>query len=156
MNEATIKIIEGIANDVLILSHLIMEDDTISSNRKINKNTLRDSNLIKDVETKIESIDNPVIINALFNHYVIFLEWSRPKKHKKKPPIDVLRDWALSRGIPTDNDTLWKISYAIWRDGHTGRPILATLEKEIEDSFDKEIFDKLFNSIIEEITKYFN
>lgn len=156
MNESILKVIEEIAKDVLILSQLIMDDDSISSNRKVNKNTLRDSNLRKDIETKIESLDNPVVINALFNHYIIFLEWSRPKKHKKKPPIDVLRDWALSRGIPTDNETLWKISYAIWRDGHQGRPILATLEKEIEESFDKDIFDKLFNSISEEITKYFN
>lgn len=156
MNESILKVIEEIAKDVLILSQLIMDDDSISSNRKVNKNTLRDSNLRKDIETKIESLDNPVVINALFNHYIIFLEWSRPKKHKKKPPIDVLRDWALSRGIPTDNETLWKISYAIWRDGHQGRPILATLEKEIEVSFDKDIFDKLFNSISEEITKYFN
>jgi hypothetical protein len=156
MNESTLKVIEGIVGDVLILSQLIMETDVISSNKKINKNTLRDSNLKKDIEIKIESLDNPVIINALFNHYIIFLEWSRPKKYKKKPPIHVLRDWALSRGIPTDNDTLWKISYAIWRDGHQGRPILATLEKEIEESFDKEVYGKLFNSIIEELTKYFN
>lgn len=156
MNEATLKVIEGIAGDVFTLAQLIMDDDTVSSNGKINKNTLRNSNLKKDIETKIESMDNPVVINALFNHYIIFLEWSRPKKYKKKTPIDMLRDWALSRGIPTDNDTLWKISNAIWRDGHQGRPILATLEKEIEESFDKEIFDKLFNSIIEEITKYFN
>lgn len=156
MNEATLKIIEEIANDMLILSRLIMEDDSISANRKINKNTLTDSKLKKNVETKIESLDNPVIINALFNNYIIFLEWTRPKKYKKKPSIDTLRDWALSRGIPTDNETLWKISYAIWRDGHEGRPILATLEKDIEESFNKEIFDKLFNSIIKEINKYFN
>lgn len=156
MNEATLKIIEEIANDVLILSRLIMEDDSISANSKVNKNTLRDSNLKKDVETKIESLDNPVVINALFNHYIVFLEWTRPKEYGKMPPVSALRDWALSRGIPTDNSTLFLIARAIWRDGHEGRPILATLEKQIEESFEKEIFDKLFDSIIDELIKYFN
>jgi hypothetical protein len=51
---------------------------------------------------------------------------------------------------------LWAISTAIWRDGHTGRPILAVLEKEIEEAFEKEYFDKIFESLISELNKFFN
>jgi hypothetical protein len=156
MNESTIKVIEALTEDILTLSRLILEDDSISTNRKVGKNTLKESSLKKDVEVEIKSLDSPVIINALFNSYINYIEWDRPRKYGKRPPIDELRDWALSRGIPTDNNTLFLISQAIWRDGHEGRPIIATLEKEIEESFDKEVYDKLFNSIIEEITKYFN
>lgn len=156
MNEATLKVINEIASDILVLAHLILENDSISLNRKVNKNTLRDSALRKDLETKIESTDNPVIIKAFFNNYVTFLEWDRPKNYGKQPPLDSLRDWALSRNIPTDNSTLFLIARAIQRDGHKGRPIIATLEKEIEENFEKETFEKLFNAIIDELIKFFN
>lgn len=156
MNEATGKIIEAIANDVLALSHLILEDESISKNKKVNKNTLRDSQLNKDLAVSTSYTSEDILIKAIFNNYVGFIEWDRPKEYGDKPPIDSLRDWALSRNIPTDNSTLWAISTAIWKDGHEGRPILETLEKEIEESFDTEMYDKLFESIIDEITKYFN
>lgn len=156
MNEATGKVIEAIANDVLALSHLILEDESISKNKKVNKNTLRDSQLNKDLAISTSYTSEDILIKAIFNNYVGFIEWDRPKEYGDKPPIDSLRDWALSRNIPTDNSTLWAISTAIWKDGHEGRPILETLEKEIEESFDTEMYDKLFESIIDEITKYFN
>lgn len=156
MNNATKKIIESIASDILTLSHLILEDDSISANRKINKNTLRDSQLNKNIKTQIASFEAPVIINTLFDNYINYIEWDRPKGYGKQPPIDELREWALSRGIPTDNDTLFSIAKAIQRDGHKGRPIIATLEKEIEKSFDTEIYSNLFNSLIDELIKYFN
>lgn len=156
MNKETQNIVEAIANDVLTLSHLILEDDSIAMNRKINKNTLKDSQLNKNIKTQIASLNEPVVIEALFNNYINFIEWDRPKGHGKQPPIDELRDWALSRGIPTDNSTLFAVAKAIQRDGHEGRPIIATLDKEIVESFDKEFYTKLFDSTINELTKYFN
>lgn len=156
MNKETQNIIEAIANDVLTLSHLILEDDSISINKKINKNTLNDSKLNKDIKTQIASLNEPVVIEALFNNYINFIEWDRPPGYGKQPPIDKLRDWALSRNIPTDNNTLFAIAKAIQRDGHEGRPIIATLEKEIAESFDKEFYDKLFDATINELTNYFN
>ena len=141
MNTEIQSVIEAIANDVLILSQLILEDNGISN---------------ENVRTQIASLGDPVVIEALFDNYVDFIEHDRPREYGKQPPIDALRDWALSRGIPTDNGTLFLIARAIWRDGHEGRPIIATLEKEIEESFDKEFYTKLFNSTINELIKYFN
>lgn len=157
MSDTITKTVEAIANDILILAHLILETDNVSVNKKVNKNTLKDSALNDNVATSVSSFGNEgFVIKAIFNNYINFIEWDRPEKHGDKPPIDALRDWALDRGIPTDNPTLWAISTAIWRDGHIGRPIIATLEKEIEESFEKEFFEKLFNSIIDELIKYFN
>lgn len=156
MNEATKRVIEAFQSEVMTLIRLIFEDNGISNNKKINKNTLADSKLKERVQVEIRQKENPVIIEALFNHYITFLEWNRPKKHGKRPPIDALRGWASARGISTDNSTLWAISTAIWRDGHEGRPIIATLEKEIENSYNKEYSNKLFDAIIDELIKYFN
>lgn len=156
MNNETKNIVKVIADDVLTLSHLILEDDSIAINRKINRNTLKDSQLNKKIRTQIASLDEPVVIEALFNNYINFIEWDRPKNYGKQPPIDELRDWALSRGIPTDNDTLFSISKAIQRDGHEGRPIISTLEREVVERFDKEFYKQLFDSTINELIKYFN
>ena len=58
--------------------------------------------------------------------------------------------------IPTDNNTLFLIARAIWRDGHEGRPILATLEEKIDRKFETEWYDQLFEATIDELNKYFN
>ena len=149
--------INKIAGDLLALAGVILEDDTISTNRKVGTNTLRDSVLHGDLETKINQVngDDPVI-RALFNHYVVYLEWTRPPKYKKKPPISVLKDWAAKNGIPTDAGTLWAISYAIWRDGHKGRPIFATMDKELDGLFLDDWADKLHDAIVDNLDNFFN
>lgn len=156
MTDNIIKIIEAFKDDILTFARIILEDGNVSTNRKTGKNTLKDSRLKADINTQIANIDNPVIIEALFPEYVTYIEWNRPKKYGKQPPLSSLRDWALSRGIPADNNTLFVIARAIWRDGHEGRPIIATLEKEVDESFDKETGDKLINAIIEDLIKFFN
>lgn len=66
-----------------------------------------------------------------------------------------MRDWALRKGIPTDNNTLYAIQTAIVRDGIKGRPILATLANNIEELFEKQYFDELFTAIITELQNFF-
>lgn len=150
-------VINKVAEDLLALAATILEDDSISTNEKIGKNTLRDSALNGDLAAAITTVsgDDPVI-KALFNHYVVFLEWTRPPKYKKKPPISVLKEWASKNGIPTDAGTLWTISYAIWRDGHVGRPIFATMDKELDGLFIKDWSDRLYGAIIDNLDKFFN
>ena len=93
MNKTTIDVINNIANDILTLLNIIFEDDSISNNRKVGKNTLKDSALRNDVEAKVITSDN-AIIQTFFNHYIIYVEKGR-KKGAKRIPIDALRDWAL-------------------------------------------------------------
>lgn len=153
MNKEILKIVEAIGNDILTLVNIIFEDDSISNNRKVGKNTLKNSALRNDVETKVIASDN-AIIQTFFNHYIIYIEKGR-KKGAKRIPIDALRDWALRKGIPTDNNTLYAIQTAIVRDGIKGRPILATLENNIEELFEKQYFDELFTAIITELQNFF-
>lgn len=149
-------VINKIADDLLALASLVLEDDTISANKKIGKNTLRDSALRGDLEATISQTNGEdPIIKALFNHYVVYLEWDRPKEYGKRPPISALKDWAEKNNIPTDAGTLYAISYAIWRDGHVGRPIFATMDAQIEGLFLDDWADKLFNALTDELDKFF-
>lgn len=149
--------IAKIADDLLALAALVMEDDGVGTNIKVNRNTLANSALKGDLLVKInETNGEDPVINALFNNYVVYLEWDRPPKYKKKPPIDVLKDWAQKNGIPTDADTLWKISTAIWRDGHAGRPIFATMDTELDGLFSNDWASKLYDSTVDNLDKFFN
>ena len=59
--------IKKIAEDLLALAAVILEDDTISANNKVGRNTLRDSALRGDLETKISQVNgNDPVIKALF------------------------------------------------------------------------------------------
>jgi len=151
------KAIEKIADDLLALAAAVLEDDRVGVNKKIGKNTLRDSTLKGDLAASITTVtgEDPVI-KALFNNYVVYLEWDRPKKYKKKPPISVLKEWAAKNGIPTDVDTLWAVSTAIWRDGHEGRPIFATMDKEMDGLFSDDWADTIYGEITKELDRFFN
>ena len=149
--------VNRIASDLLALASAILEDDTISVNTKTGRNTLRNSALNGDLEAAIATAnDGDPVITALFNHYVVFLEWTRQPKYKKKPPISVLKDWAQKNGIPTDASTLYAISYAIWRDGHEGRPIFATMDRELDTLFNDDWADKLYAAIVDDLDNFFN
>lgn len=150
-------VINQIADDLLAIAHLVLEDDTVSANKKVNRNTLKDSALNGDLFAAISQAngEDPVY-TAFFNHYVVYLEWDRPKKYGKKPPIDALKGWAEKNGIPTDAATLWAISNAIWRDGHAGRPIFATMDAQIEDLFMNDWSDKLYTAITAQLDNFFN
>lgn len=157
MEENVQLVINAIADDLLALAHAVLEDDTVSNNVKIRKNTLRDSALNGDLYAAIAQTngDSPVI-TAFFNHYVVYLERGRPPKYGKKPPIHALKDWAAKVGLPTDTQTLWKLSTAIWRDGQVGRPIFATMDREADLLFNTDWADNLFNAVTSELDIYFN
>lgn len=144
-----------IADDFLKAIGDIFDDDTISTNIKVGKNTLRNSALDNSLFVNISKTENPVL-EAMFNDYVVYLEWDRPRKYGKRPPIAVLKDWAAKNGIPTDADTLWKISNAIWRDGHVGRPIFATMDTVLDGLFMDQWADQLFTALTADLDQLFN
>jgi len=158
MSKAAIdKAVERIADDLLALAHLVLDTDVISNNTKINQNTLKQSALNGDLYATIgQTFGQDPVITALFNHYVVYLEWDRPPMYGKQPPISALKDWAAKRGISTDADTLYAISYAIWRDGHDGRPIFATMDKELDKLYLNDWSGQLFAALTDELDKFFN
>lgn len=146
-----------IADDLLALATLVLEDDSVGVNTKVGRNTLKNSALKGDLFVTVgQSLGDDAVIQALFNNYVVYLEWDRPAKYGKKPPIHVLKDWAQKNGIPTDAGTLWAISTAIWRDGHAGRPIFATIDAQTDDLFTNDWADDLFTNIVDNLDKFFN
>ncbi|SBW07054.1 hypothetical protein [uncultured Dysgonomonas sp.] len=155
MDTAITKVIEAIAADVLKLSQTILSDNKVGTNAKTGKNTLKSSTLQESVRVEIRKIGDSVVIETLFDNYIDYIEQGRKPCTGKQPPIDALRDWALSRGIPTDNSTLFLIGRAIRRDGYRGRPVLAMLEEEIEKQWDGKWADMLFDAITDELSKYF-
>jgi hypothetical protein len=135
----------------------VLEDDAVGMRTKSPfKNTLQDSQLKKDLYAAQVSTSGDIVIEALFNNYVVYLEWDRPKEYGKRPPIDALKGWAEKNGIPTDASTLWAISNAIWRDGHKGRPIFATMDALVDTAYGAEWSDTLFNSITVDLDNLFN
>lgn len=154
MNEAIIKIREIIATDIIGLAQLAMEGEA-GVNTKVNRNTLKDSSLYKSVKSEIQNSQD-IIINALFNHYINYIEWDRPPEYGDPPPIDVIIDWAREKGIPTDNEVVYAIRQSIWQTGHKGRPVIEMFDKLLQDTFNEDWASDLFGSIIDDITKFFN
>lgn len=138
----TKKVIDAIAAEIKTLAQSILDDKSMG---------LRDSVLRKDLQIIVRSYDHPIVIETVLNDYVEYLEHDRPPKTGKQPPIDALRDWALARGIDTDNSTLFLISRAIWEKGHRGRPILATLEEEMEKRWENDWAEMIVEALLEEI-----
>lgn len=157
ITEGVRKALNKIADDLLALASLVLEDDSVGVNSKIGRNTLANSALNGDLFATISQTngEDPVL-TAFFNHYVVYLEWDRPKEYGKQPPIDALKDWAEKNGIDTEASTLWAISYAIWRDGHVGRPIFATMDAQLGGLFMDDWADELYKAITEELDKFFN
>lgn len=149
------KILTEISKDVIQLAREVMTSD-VGINTKVNKNTLKDSDLYKQIESNV----NDNIINILFNHYIVYIEWTRPPEYGKMPPVKAIIEWMNKKNIkPTNgniNQVAFLIARAIWRDGHDGRPIMETLIKQVENKWDKNYSIKLFDSIIKDLTDYFN
>jgi len=153
MTTALQKVAEAIGNDIIRLTAQVMDDDNIAANHKTGKNTMKDSALRQHIRFSAE-VDGNIVITTFFDNYIQYVENGRPAG--KMPPISALEEWAKKRNIPTDNNTLYAIATAIKRDGIAPRPILATLEKEMENAFDREWADKLFEALTTALTKYFN
>jgi len=143
MNTPVDDIIENIAQDILLLAQAITDE-----------NGLKKSMLRNNIKTEVYRMENPVI-GILFNDYIDYIESGRKPCSGKKPPVSELREWASKKGLPTDNATLFAIAESIWRTGYTARPILATLEDEIDKSFENKWADDLFNTISNELESIF-
>lgn len=143
MNLQTSSIIKNIAEDALTLAQWI-----------IDKQSLSDSKIREELDYTIATSDN-VMIELLFNDYVVYLEEGR-KPNSSMPPISAIRDWALRKNIPTDNNTLYAIAKAIARDGIAPRPIMDLLITEFEKAFENEWSVNLFEYIVSELQTYFD
>lgn len=144
MDASVLKVIENIAEDILSLAYLVLDQQG-----------LKDSHLKEDVYHTVEASDNP-ILKLVFNNYISYIENGRQPLASEMPPVSELRDWALRKGLPADNDTLFAIAQAIRKNGAAPRPILALLAEKMEKSFIDDWADDLFETVTKELSDYFN
>ncbi|MDR1809454.1 MAG: hypothetical protein LBR34_03490 [Prevotella sp.] len=141
MNKRIKQLTESIAADIFTLARNILD-----------ANDLRNSALKRDMQVKVRRQENPVI-DVVFNDYLHYIEAGRKPRTGRMPRLSALRDWALEKGIPADNATLFLLARSIWYNGATPRPILASLEEEIGKRFSAQWSDKLFECIVQEVEK---
>ena len=147
------KIVMEFSKDLMALVRMVMESN-VGINSKTGSNTLVNSNIYKTLSVKATN-DGDLIFDIILNDYLVFIESGR-RKGAKFPPVEPIVKWARSRGIPTDNSTIYLIRRAISRDGIKPRPFMAYVMEEVDREWDEKLADKLFNQIIEIIDKFFN
>lgn len=155
MNEDTGKVIEAIVNDIGMIVHEVFADNEISENIKVHKNTLVNSNIDKDTIVRLRGENSPVI-DIILNSYIEYIERGRERWHTPKVPWDALRDWARRKLGKSDNTTLYMVQKSIYEKGIRPRPILYYVFERIDNKWNGEWPDKLFQSIIKDLIEYFN
>ena len=147
------KIVTEFSKDLMTLVRMVMESN-VGVNQKVGTNTLVGSDIYKSLSVRATH-DGDLVFDIILNDYIVFIESGR-RKGAKMPPVEPIIRWARSRGIPTDNGTIYLIRRAISREGIRPRPILQYVFEEVDREWDEKLADKLFNKIMEEVDKFFN
>lgn len=146
------KLVMEFSKDIMDLVRVVMESNLLD-NHKVGRNTIIGSDIYKTLQVKSTN-DGDLIFGIILNDYLTFIESGR-RKGAKFPPVEPIVRWARSRGIPTDNSTIYLIRRAISRDGIAPRPFMATVMEQIDLNMEN-WYDKLFEEIIKLINEFFN
>lgn len=158
------EVLEELGNEVIKHFREVMNSD-MGINPKTGTNTLKDSNLYKQMDMKV--YPDREMVEVLINSYAEYVDMGRmshaevktgnftPMKNGGFPPLNVLRDWAQRKGIPTDNRTLYLIGRSIAINGIRPRPVFSYAWRDLEDML-PEYLDKLFEAIINDLVEWFN
>lgn len=147
------KIVMEFSKDLMQLVRMVMESN-VGINQKVGRNTLTSSQIYKTLSVKATN-DGDLIFDIVLNDYIQFIESGR-RKGAKFPPVEPIVRWARSKGIPTDNSTIFLIRRAISRDGIKPRPIMQYVFEEVDREWNEQLADELFNKIMEKIDNFFN
>lgn len=147
------KIVMEFSKDLMQIVRMVMESN-VGINEKVGENTLVKSNIYKTLSVKATN-DGDLIFDIILNDYLTFIESGR-RKGAKMPPVEPIVRWCKSKGISTDNSTIFLIRRAISRDGIRPRPIMQYVFDEIDREWNDGLADEIFNKIMEEIDKFFN
>ena len=134
------KIVMEFSKDIMDIVRVVME-----------------SNIGSDIYKNLQVItknDGDLVFDILLNDYLTYIESGR-RKGAKMPPVEPIVRWARSRGIPTDNSTIYLIRRAISRDGIAPRPFMATVMEQIDLNMEN-WYDKIFDEITKLINDFFN
>lgn len=134
------KIVMEFSKDIMDIVRAVMESNI-------------DSDSYKNLKV-IAKNDGDLVFDILLNDYLTYIESGR-RKGAKMPPVEPIVRWARSRGIPTDNSTIYLIRRAISRDGIAPRPFMATVMEQIDLNMEN-LYDKIFDEITKLINDFFN
>jgi hypothetical protein len=123
------KIVMEFSKEIMDIVRVVMESNLLD-NHKVGRNTIIGSDIYKNLQV-IAKNDGDLVFDILLNDYLTYIESGR-RKGAKMPPVEPIVRWARSRGIPTDNSTIFLIRRAISRDGIRPRPFMATVMEQID------------------------
>lgn len=141
------KIVMEFTKDIMQLVHAVMEGKDLGSNKS-------GSDIYKNLQVKATN-DGDLVFDIILNDYLTFIESGR-RKGADMPPVKPIVEWAKKHGIPTDNGTIYLIRRAISRDGIAPRPFMDKVFADIDDVWDKNWADELFDEIMRMINDFFN
>lgn len=146
------KIVMEFSKEIMDIVRVVMESNLLD-NHKVGRNTIIGSDIYKNLQV-ISKNDGDLVFDILLNDYLTYIESGR-RKGAKMPPVEPIVRWARSRGIPTDNSTIYLIRRAISRDGIQPRPFMATVMEQIDLDMPN-WYDKIFDEITKLINDFFN
>lgn len=146
------KIVMEFSKDIMDIVRVVMESNLLD-NHKVGRNTIIGSDIYKNLQV-ITKNDGDLVFDILLNDYLTYIESGR-RKGAKMPPVEPIVRWARSRGIPTDNSTIYLIRRAISRDGIAPRPFMATVMEQIDLNMEN-LYDNIFDEITKLINDFFN
>lgn len=146
------KIVMEFSKEIMDIVRVAMESNLLD-NHKVGRNTIIGSDIYKNLQV-IAKNDGDLVFDILLNDYLTYIESGR-RKGAKMPPVEPIVRWARSRGIPTDNSTIFLIRRAISRDGIRPRPFMATVMEQIDLDMPN-WYDKIFDEITKLINDFFN
>ena len=111
---------------------------------------LGQSDLLK--KAKINISDNLFLL--IFPDYIDYVNSGR-RPNAKMPPADAIINWCRQKGIPTDNNTVWRIRQGIAKQGIKARPVLDMIFDLAENEWMTDWSQRVFNEIIEELINWF-
>lgn len=145
------KIVMEFSKEIMDIVRVVMESNLLD-NHKVGRNTIIGSDIYKTLQVKSTN-DGDLVFDILLNDYLTYIESGR-RKGAKMPPVEPIVRWARSRGIPTDNSTIFLIRRAISRDGIQPRPFMATVMEQIDLDMPN-WYDKIFDEITKLINDFF-
>lgn len=151
MNDIAKEVTEYIMSDMLQLWHILMDSDYAVNTKVSNRTTLKNSNL--DNQAKVDN--NEFKFNLFYNNYLEYVENGRKIK-ETKVPIAPLIDWMKRKHIANgDVSVAYAIRESIYDRGIPARPLLTHYGDMIDDKFINEWSDRIFQTITNNIDKYF-
>ena len=111
---------------------------------------LGQSNLLN--KAKINISDNLFLL--IFPDYIDYVNSGR-RPNAKMPPADAIINWCRQKGIPTDNNTVWRIRQGIAKQGIKARPVLDMIFDLAENEWMTDWSQRVFNEMIEELINWF-